>query len=124
MKQTNMKKLFSIMAAVAVIAVVIVACKDNFNESDFLKLQSQLKTQQDTAKLNQQLKQLNDAGALLSFTVQVVEDRTPLTGVDVTISNDVTSGSTKVTTDANGNAIFSKVRVGTNTIILSKTGYI
>lgn len=118
-----MKKLFSIITVIAIIAVVIVACKDNFNESDFLKLQSQLKTQQDTAKLNQQLKQLNDAGALLSVTIQVVEDRTPLTGVDVTISNDVSSGTTKVTTDANGNAVFTKVRVGANTVILSKTGY-
>ncbi|GHN00072.1 hypothetical protein WSM22_15610 [Cytophagales bacterium WSM2-2] len=118
-----MKKLFSLLAATAVIAVVIVACKDNFNESDFLKLQSQLKTQADTTALARQLKQLNDAGELLSFTVQIVEDRTPLTGVDVQISNNVTSGTTKVTTDANGNAIFTKVRVGSNSILISKTGY-
>ncbi|MBS1682258.1 MAG: carboxypeptidase regulatory-like domain-containing protein [Bacteroidetes bacterium] len=119
-----MKKLFSILIGTALVAAVIIACKDNFNESDFLKLQSQLKTQQDSAKLNQQLKQLNDAGELLSFTVQVVEDRTPLADVDVQISNDVTSGTAKVTTDANGNAIFTKVRVGSNTVILSKSGYI
>lgn len=119
-----MKKIFSILAMIALIAVVIVACKDNFNENDFLNLQAKLKTQQDTAKLNQQVKALNDAGELLSFTVQVVEDRTPLAGVDVTISNDVSALTTKVTTDANGNAVFTKVRVGSNTLLLSKSGYI
>ena len=117
-----MKKLFSILIGFVILTGIIVACKDNFNESDFLNLQTKLKTQQDTAKLNQQIKQLNEAGALLSFTVQVVEDRTPLSGVDVTVSNDVTSGSVKVTTDANGNAVFNKASVGSNTIILSKTG--
>lgn len=119
-----MKKIFSILAMIALITVVIVACKDNFNESDFLNLQNKLKTSQDTAKLNQQIKQLNAAGALLSFTVQVVEDRTPLQGVDVTISNSTSAGSVKVTTDANGNAVFPNVVVGNNTIILNKTGYI
>jgi len=119
-----MKKLFSVLLSIAIVAAVIVACKDNFNESDFLKLQSTLKTQQDSAKLNQQIRQLNAAGALLSFTIQVVEDRTPLAGVDVTVSNDVTSGSVKVTTDANGNAVFPKASVGSNTIIVSKSGYI
>src|SRR5437868_14014014 len=101
-----MKKLLPFITMITLVAIVIVACKDNFNESDFLKLQSTLKTQQDTSKLNQQIKALNDAGALLSFTVQVVDDRTPLSGVDVTISNDATSGTTKVTSDANGNAVF------------------
>lgn len=119
-----MKKLFSILSLIAIVAVIIVACKDNFNEGDFLTLQSKLKTQQDSAKLNQQVKQMNAAGALLSFTVQVAEDGAPLTGVDVQVSNDVTAGSTKVTTDANGNAIFSKASVGNNTITLSKSGYI
>jgi hypothetical protein len=118
-----MKKLLPFITMITLIAIVIVACKDNFNESDFLKLQSSLKTQQDTSFLSRQLKQLNDAGELLSFTVQIVEDRTPLAGVDVQISNDVTGGTIKVTTDANGNAIFSKVRVGSNTILINKTGY-
>jgi|GEM_PF-3216425 len=118
-----MKKLFSIITVITLIAIVIVACKDNFNESDFLKLQSSLKTQQDTSKLNQQIKALNDAGKLLSLTIQVVDDRNPLAGVDVTISNNVTSGTVKVTTDANGNAVFPNVTVGVNTVILSKTGY-
>jgi len=118
-----MKKLFSIITVITLIAIVIVACKDNFNESDFLKLQSNLKTQQDTSKLNQQIKALNAAGKLLSLTIQVVDDRTPLAGVDVTISNNVTSGTIKVTTDANGNAVFPNVTVGVNTVILSKTGY-
>jgi hypothetical protein len=118
-----MKKLLPFITMITLIAIVIVACKDNFNESDFLKLQSTLKTQQDTSKLNQQIKALNDAGKLLSLTIQVVDDRNPLAGVDVTISNNVTSGTVKVTTDANGNAVFPNVTVGVNTVILSKTGY-
>jgi len=55
-KYTNMKKYFSIMTVIAIIAVVIVACKDNFNESDFLKLQSQLKSKQTLPALARQLK--------------------------------------------------------------------
>ena len=76
-----MKKLLPIITMITLIAIVIVACKDNFNESDFLKLQSTLKTQQDTAKLNQQIKALNDAGKLLSFvggTPETVERLTPV----------------------------------------------
>jgi hypothetical protein len=118
-----MKKLISILSGLALLAVVIVACKDNFNEGDFLKLQSQLKTQQDTSKLDQQIKQLNAAGSLLSFTVQTVEDGNPLSGVDVTVSNNVTTGSVKVTTDANGVATFPKASVGSNSITVSKSGY-
>jgi hypothetical protein len=118
-----MKKLFSILTGVVLIAGIIVACKDKFNENDFLNLQAKLKTQADTSKLNQQIKELNAAGSLLSFTVQVVEDRTPVAGVDVLVSNDIAAGTVKVTTDANGNAVFTKASVGSNTITLNKSGY-
>jgi hypothetical protein len=119
-------RLIILLSTTLVIAMTIVACKDHFNESDFLNLNNKLRNQADTSKFNQQVAAFNDAGELLSFTVQVVEDRTPLAGVDVSISNDVSSSAltSKVTTDANGNAVFTKVRIGSNTILLSKSGYI
>jgi hypothetical protein len=132
-----MKKIFSVMALITSIVIIIVACKDNFNEKDFLELQAKLKRKNDSlaavqanntksAWVASQVAALNTAGKLLAMTVQVVEDGKPLTGVAVLVTNDNSASaiSNTATTDGNGNAIFKNIPMGGNTITISKTGYI
>lgn len=123
------------MLAGIVASMVFLSCKDNFNEQNFLLTQAKLKRAADSAALVQkntaaaafaatQVAALNSAGQLLSFTVQVQEDRAPLAGVAVSLAN--TSGTTAITsatTDANGNAVFINATIGAVTVTISKAGY-
>lgn len=124
-----MKKLFSILSLIAIVTAVIVACKDNFNESDFITLQAKLKRKNDSltraSTVASQVAAMNTAGKLLAFTVQIVEDGKPLSGVAVLVTNDAgqSSVSNTATTDANGNAIFKGIPIGGNTVTISKAGY-
>jgi hypothetical protein len=42
-----MKRLLSLTMIAAMIGLAIISCKDDFNEEDFLRLQSELKLKQD-----------------------------------------------------------------------------
>src|SRR5436853_2667017 len=122
-----MKRLFSLILSTAVITMVSVSCKDDFNEQDFLKLQSELKLKQDSTKrardkaaaqsASQEVVQSyidaqNAAGALMAVTIIVREDNTPIQGVAVSISSGAskTDGRTQATingtTDALGTVVF------------------
>jgi hypothetical protein len=118
----NLKQFKILVLTLFVSGLVFTACQDKFNEEDFLNKQYSL----DTAKQARQVAALNEAGKLLSYTVQVVEDGAPLKGVTVRISNSVsaTAQTQEAITDDNGNAIFNNLPIGGNTIILSKTGYV
>ena len=141
-----MKKLFGSLIVVAIVSLTIFSCKDNFNEEDFLKLQSDLRLKQDsinrarnqaalvaetTAQAASLVKTLNEAGELMGYTLLARENNVPLVGVVVTISTGsdqtIASGRTAAvltaTTGADGNAVFDKVQIGLGTISFSKTGY-
>ncbi len=133
-------KLFGMIAIVA--SVTILACKDDFTEEDFLKLQNELakeKEKRDSAYLEAMTREqaesfiaaLNEAGDLLSITVLVRDDNTPVAGVSVSIASgsaEITNGRTKeevtVVTDASGRAVFERVTIGDNVISLSKANYV
>jgi hypothetical protein len=133
-------KLFGMIAIVA--SVTILACKDDFTEEDFLKLQNELakdKEKRDSAYLEALTQEqaesyitaLNEAGDLMSVTVLVREDNTPVAGVSVSLaSGSVTNeaGRTKdivtVVTDASGRAVFERATIGDNVISLSKANYV
>lgn len=133
-------KLFGLLVIVA--AATILGCKDDFTEGDFLKLQNDLakeKEKRDSAYLAAMTREqaesyiaaLNEAGDLLSITVLVIDDNTPVAGVSVSIASgsaEITNGRTKdvvtVVTDAAGRAIFERVTIGDNIISLSKANYV
>lgn len=140
-----MKKILSYLLAVTVVSFAIVSCKDNFNERDFLNLQSKLKLKQDsitrarakagvdsTSKQSVQsyVNALAAAGKLLSFTVTMRDNNVPIAGVAVTISSGSAGGRSEaasvitVSTDANGNSVFDNLPFGKGAITVSKTGYI
>ncbi len=141
-----MKKLLFFLLAGIVASTVFLSCSDKFNEESFLRLQAKLKRAADSAKAAQlaatnaatataantaatavqtaQVAALNTAGQLASFVVQVLEDKTPLAGVSVVLTN--TGGTAPVatvTTDANGNAVFPNVVIGGVTVTMTKAGY-
>lgn len=138
-----MKNLIKFLLLGAVASVAFVSCKDDFKEEDFMALQRKERLKQDSILRARNVKdtkdaiasyvtELNNAGELLSFTLTVRENNAPLAGVDVTISTAAeqvaTSGRTgavvtKVTTGADGNAVFEKVSYGGAVMTLSKTGY-
>lgn len=143
-----MKKILSYLLAVTVVSFAIVSCKDNFNERDFLTLQSKLKLQQDsitrardkaalaTANSDQAkafAAALNEAGELLGVTILVRENNVPVAGVVVTLSSgadqtftggrsESTQAVLTATSGADGNAVFDKVQIGKGTLSLSKAG--
>ncbi|NBW35998.1 MAG: hypothetical protein EBR30_13445 [Cytophagia bacterium] len=133
-------KLFGLLIVVA--SATILACKDDFSEEDFLKLQNEQakeKEKRDSAYLAAVTKEQaesfiaaqNEAGDLMSVTVLVREDNTPVAGVSVSLA----SGSTineagraqdivTVVTDASGRAVFERATIGDNVISLSKANYV
>lgn len=133
-------KLFGMIAIVA--SATILGCKDDFTEEDFLKLQNELakeKEKRDSAYLEAMTQEqaesyiaaLNEAGDLLSISVLVRDDNTPVEGVSVSIASgsaEITNGRTKdiltVVTDAAGRAVFERVTIGDNVISLSKANYV
>jgi hypothetical protein len=133
-------KLFGMIAIVA--SATILACKDDFTEEDFLRLQNDLakeKEQRDSAYLEAMTQEqadsyiaaLNEAGDLLSVTVLVRDDNTPVEGVSVSIASgsaEITNGRTKdvvtVVTDAGGRAVFERVTIGDNIISLSRANFV
>ncbi len=138
-----MKRLLSLTMIAALAAFAIVACKDDFNEEEFLRLQSELKLKQDevmrqrndsTSKeaVQSYINAANEAGDLLSVSLILRENGNPLPGVTVTLSsgttNEISSGRTNAvttgTTDATGNVVFDRVTIGSGTATFSKTGYV
>ncbi len=133
-------KIFGMIAIVA--SVTILACKDDFTEEDFLKLQDELakdKEKRDSAYLEALTQEqaesyiaaLNEAGDLMSVTVLVREDNTPVAGVSVSMTSGASpaeAGRTKdvvtVVTDAQGRAVFERATIGDNLISLSKANYV
>jgi hypothetical protein len=117
-----MKKIIKLLAFMLIAGLVIVACKDNFSEQDFINNQTKNKTVQDSLNATA----LNKAGQLLSYTLQVLDDKLPVAGVAVTMTNPPTGTATATltgTTDASGFVQFKNVQIGANTFIISKTGY-
>lgn len=78
---------------------------------------------EDEAERAAQMVALNEAGMLLSYTLLVQEDRVPVPGVTVILTNAGAGSTETVTTDANGAAIFNNVPIGANSVIISATGY-
>lgn len=78
----------------------------------------------DTVKLMNNIRELNNTGDLLSLTIKVTDDGSPVQGAAVSISNEANSLSSTLQTDVNGTVIFQKVQVGRNSISLGKTDYL
>lgn len=115
-----MKKILKLISFVLLAGIIMWACKDSFSEEDFIKSQLDLKNKQDSVTIAK----MNEAGQLLSYTIQVLEDKVPVADVDVVMSNPPEgTTATTATTDANGFATFTSVRMGSNTFVISKTGY-
>jgi hypothetical protein len=130
--------------------VMVVSCKDDFNDEQFLQKQLDArKAQIDSANslaererlaadsLNEEsikdfIESLNQAGELLSLAIMVRENNTPLAGVTVTLTTAspiiISSGRSEVMqsalTDTDGRAVFDKVTIGSGALKISKTGYL
>ena len=121
-----MKQFSKYFALLAIVAFVVIACQDNFSEADFVASQLKNRNKQDSIAIAKQIEGLNAAGQLLSYTLQVLDDKLPVSGVAVVMSNPPPGSTTSTltaTTDANGFATFKNVQIGANTFIVSKTGY-
>lgn len=138
-----MKRLLSLTMIAAVFALAIVACKDDFNEEEFLRLQSELKLKQDEVireridsaseeAVKEYIAAMNEAGDLLAVSLIVRENGNAVPGVTVTLSTgtpaEISSGRAKAvttgTTDASGNVVFDRVTIGSGTATFSKQGYV
>lgn len=116
--------------------LAIIACKDDFNEQDFIQQQLQArKAMYDSASeqaVKEYINAVNEAGDLLSLNLMVRENGIPVQGVTVSLTtstaNAISSGRTKAVqtgiTDATGNVMFEKVVIGSGTISFQKTGYV
>ncbi len=119
-----MKNLIKPLLFIFLLGAALVACKDNFSEQDLLTYQANALSKKDSLNAAKQVAAMNDAGLLLSYTLQVLDDKTPISGVAVTMTNQsTTAGTATGTTDANGFATFKSVQIGANTVVISKTGY-
>jgi hypothetical protein len=121
-----MKQISKYFALLAVAAFVVIACQDNFSEADFVNNQLKNRNKQDSISIAKQIEAINASGQLLSYTLQVLDDKLPVSGVAVVMSNPPSGSTTPTltaTTDANGFATFKNVQIGANTFIVSKTGY-
>ena len=106
--------------------IAVLSCKDNFSEEDFLRLQQQLARQRDSLNAVQQGQQAKDAGLLLSWTIQVQDNRKPVQGAQVAVKGG-SSDSTQAfsaSTDADGIVTFTNVPVGREIVRITKTGYL
>lgn len=138
-----MKRLLSLTIIAASFAFAFVACKDDFNEEDFLRVQSELKLKQDEVirqridsaseeAVKEYIAAANEAGDLLAVSLVVRENGNALEGVTVTLSsgtpNEIASGRAKATTtgttDASGMVVFDRVTIGAGTAVFSKQGYV
>jgi hypothetical protein len=142
-----MKRLLIFGLMAVIVSLAIVSCKDDFNEEEFLRLQSDLKLKQDTIirarnfalvdstsekAVKEYIAATNEAGDLLAVSLIVRENGNALPGVTVTLSsgtpNEITGGRAKAvqtgTTDASGNVVFDRVTIGSGTATFSKNGYI
>ena len=138
-----MKRILSLTIIAASFAFAFVACKDDFNEEDFLRLQSELKLKQDEVirqridsaseeAVKEYIAAANEAGDLLAVSLVVRENGNALEGVTVTLSsgtpNEISAGRAKATTtgttDASGMVVFDRVTIGSGTAQFSKQGYV
>ncbi len=145
-----MKRLFLSLFISSAVFLTVLSCKDDFNEEDFLKLQSELKLKEDSISRSRDKAALdstsqeavkefiaaaNTAGDLMAVTLLVRENNNPLAGVTVSINTTPKAslssgreGATQAvvtgTTDATGTVVFDKVVIGSGTMTLSKTGFI
>lgn len=108
------KKILAFGIVIGFIVVSLLSCHDPAEETSGA----------DTVKLMNGIRDLNNEGDLLSLTIKVTDDGGPVTGASVSISNDVSSLASTLVTDANGMVTFQKVRVGHNSISLSKEDYL
>ncbi|ELR68439.1 hypothetical protein C900_00360 [Fulvivirga imtechensis AK7] len=101
------------------------SCNDDFSEEDLLKLQVQLAEEADSLNAQRQLRALNEAGELLSFSITIQSDNSqPVEGATVTLLSHLKGETLEVTSDANGVANFPQVPVGGATVSLAKAGFI
>jgi hypothetical protein len=138
-----MKRLFSLTLIAVMMGLAITSCKDDFNEEEFLRLQSELKLKQDEVirqridsasedAVKEYIAAANEAGDLLAVSLVVRENGNALEGVTVTLSsgtaNEISSGRAKATTsgvtDASGMVVFDRVTIGSGTASFSKEGYV
>lgn len=143
-----MKRLFSILLAVAVVSLTVLSCKDDFNEEDFLRLQSNLRLQQDSInrarnqasvdaqsaeQAQAQVDALNQAGDLMSVSILVRQNGVGVPGVtvtltsgtpDATIAGGRTATSTTAVTGATGVADFARATIAPSTITLSLANFV
>lgn len=103
------------------IFVTWTACDDDFSESDFLDKQMALAD----STMARQLDVLEKMGLILTYSIQVQDNGTPVEGIDVSISGFAENASkgTK-TTGSDGIVQFTDVLAGFTLINLSGTGYI
>jgi hypothetical protein len=127
-----MKQLLSFTMIAAMIMLAIGACKDDFNENDFLRDQQALVDSASEQATKEFIKAANEAGDLLAVTLMARENGIPVQGVTVTLTSSsaiaISSGRTKAEqtglTDVTGNVIFERVTIGAGIITFRKTGYV
>lgn len=101
------------------------SCNDDFSEEDLLKLQVQLAEEADSLNAQRQLRALNEAGELLSFSITIQSDNSqPVEGATVTMLSHLNGETLEATSDANGVANFPQVPIGGATVSLTKAGFI
>ncbi len=90
-------------------------------EEELIMLEREL----DSLDRERQLEQLRDAGLLLSWSVEIQENRKPLDSVTVTLTTSEAPGARQIVliTGTDGTITAQDIPVGRNLITLTKTGY-
>ena len=122
---------------VLICGVVITSCQDNFDEEQLLLRQQERSDQiaaQEAAEeaadeaAEEALSAANAAAlaaaANLTYTITLHSDDLPVADADVLLTNQNGGSTTVVTTDTNGNAVFSDIDLGGYNVSISSDNHL
>ncbi len=131
------KNYFSIIGMVLACGVLITSCADNFDEEELLLRQQE---RSDRIAADEAAAEAADeaaeealsaanaaalaAAANLTYTITLHSDDLPVADADVILTNQNGGSTAAVTTDANGNAIFTDIDLGGYNVAISSDNHL
>nr|WP_299485553.1 carboxypeptidase-like regulatory domain-containing protein [uncultured Allomuricauda sp.] len=137
LKHIKVKNYFSVICMVLICGVVITSCQDNFDEEELLLRQQE---RSDRIAADEAAEEAADeaaeealsaanaaalaAAANLTYTITLHSDDLPVADADVLLTNQNGGSTTAVTTDTNGNAVFSDIDLGGYNVSISSDNHL
>ena len=131
------KNYFSIIGIVLACGVLITSCADNFDEEELLlrqqersdRIAAQEAAEEAADEAAEEVLSAANAAALaaaanLTYTITLHSDDLPVADADVLLTNQNGGSTAAVTTDANGNAIFTDIDLGGYNVAISSDNHL